>query len=396
MEPHKGIKIGTPYKRRGALWSLGYHTGDDWLTPVGTKAYAMADGTVVSTSYNNSYGNNVIVESLDKSGRRVRWSVNHLSKIQVRTGQAVKAGQVVGLTGATGHVTGPHDHVEARIAPFTFSGAAFVDPQVMYDWQPKRVRPAWATLRPAKAPAKAYRAVSLNIGGMNDQGRATLHTRAPKIVKAIARRRPEVVAIQELPDGFVAEFDHLMVAAGFRRVVGQDGRYIYRAKAIERVAFGIFDLQPRYQGDDKQAAWAILRINGHLEMVVCGHLESDAPANDQRVGQALSMIDQAKSVATAHDLAYRRITFLADTNSDDWVRVQAFNERRWVDSAETAWRRSYATTGTFTGWVKRLVKPGPRIDGIYVYRSRPVVNYTTSTRDLGISDHLMIVADIGV
>lgn len=396
MQPHKSIAIGTPYKRKGNLWSLGWHTGDDWLTPTGTKAYAMADGKVHSVSYNSSYGNNVIVESVDAKGRKIRWSVNHLSAIKVKTGQKVIAGQVLGLTGATGHVTGPHDHVEARISPFTFAAQSFIDPQVMYDWQPKRKRPAWATLRPKTQPAKGFRAVSLNIGGMNAQGRASLPTRAPKIVARIAKDKPAVVAIQELPDGFRDKFTDLMHDAGYRHVVGQDGRYIYRIAAVtRRIAYGVFDLRPRYKNDDKQAVYGVIEINGHIELVVCGHLESDIPADNERVGQALHMIDQAKAVADKRKISYRRVTFLADTNSDDWVRIQAFNERNWVDAAEVPWKRSYATTGTFTGWVKRLTKPAARIDGIFVYRARPVVHYTTRVDSLGLSDHLMIVADIG-
>lgn len=397
MKPHKSpIRIGTPYHHRGNLWSLGWHTGDDWLTPTGTKAYAMADGKVISTGYNNSYGNNVIVESTDAKGRRVRWSVNHLSAIKVKTGQRVIAGQVVGLTGATGHVTGPHDHVEARVSPFTFAARSFVDPQVMYDWQPKRLRPAWATLRPKKAPAKAYRIANLNVGGMNDQGRKTLPDRADKIVAEFVRVGADVVTIQELPNWYVREFDAKMGRAGFRHVTGRDGRYIYRAVKHARISHGAFDLQPRYKGDDKQAVWAVLEINGHREIVVSGHLESDAPANNERVGQALDMIDSAKAVADRYGLPYRRITFGVDTNSDSWVRLNAFNERRFVDACEVAWKRTFATTGTFVGWLKRIVKPGDRIDGIFVYRTRPVVYYTTRARVSSVvSDHLMIVADVG-
>lgn len=394
--PHKIRSIGTPFKRRGRLWSLGWHTGDDWLTPTGTKAYAMGDGKVISTSFNKSYGNNIIVETDVHGVGRVRWSVNHLSRINVKTGQLVKAGALIGLTGATGHVTGPHDHVEARVSPFTFTPSAFIDPKVMYDWKPKSVtRPAWATLRPKGQPAKAYRAVSLNVGGMNDYGAKTLGKRLPKIARDLARVKPDVIGLQELPDAHVDDMDDLMVPLGYRRVGGSDGRYIYRLAAHDRIEAGVFDLKPRYDGDDKQAAWAVLRINGTLELVVCGHLESDAPANAERVGQALDMLSQAQHTATRHGLGKSRISYLVDTNSDNQVRVDAFNDKNYVDAAETAWKRSYASKSTFVGWAAKIGN-GARIDGIYVHRTRPVLYYTTRIKSAGLSDHLMIVADIGV
>jgi endonuclease/exonuclease/phosphatase family metal-dependent hydrolase len=394
--PHKNSSIGTPFKRRGGLWSLGWHTGDDWLTATGEKAYAMGDGRVISTSYNRSYGNNVIVETFVAGIGRVRWSENHLSKVSVKTGQTVTAGQVVGLTGATGHVTGPHDHVEARVSPFTFTPAAFIDPQVMYDWKPKSVtRPVWATRRPKGKPAKAYRAVSFNVGGMNEQGAKTIGKRLPKIARDLARVKPDVIGLQELPNAWVDDMDHLMVGWSYRRVCGSDGRYIYRHEDVDRVAHGVFDLKPRYQDDDKQAAWAVLRINGRLEVVVCGHLESDNPANAERVGQALDMLRQAHAVATRHGLSKSRIAYLVDTNSDNQVRVDAFNEKNYVDAAETAWKRSYVSRSTFVGWAAQ-VREGARIDGIYVHRTRAVLYYTTRVKSAGLSDHLMIVADIGV
>lgn len=395
MLPHKNRKIGTPYKKRGYLWSLGWHTGDDWLTPTGDPAYAMADGVVRATGYNGSYGNHVIVET-NVGGVLLRWSENHLSKIKVKTGQKVKGGQLLGYTGATGHVTGPHDHVEARRSPFTFTPSAFVDPQVLYDWQPVSKRPTWATLRPSKAPARWYREAFLNVGGMNAAGRKTLRKRAPKIVREFVKVKADVVGVAELPDGDLDFFTDLMVEAGFRRVCGTDGRYIFRlAKTASRVDYGTFDLQPRYDGDDKQAAWAVLMVNGNLALVVVGHLESDPPADDERVGQALDMIRQAEAKAARHDMSKSRISYMVDTNSDTWVRVQAFNEKHYVDAAETAWKRSYATTATFLGWGGKA-KIGARIDGIFVHRVRPVRYYTTRRKATGLSDHLMIVADVGM
>ncbi len=394
MKPHNGYAIGAYYKKRNPrLWSLGWHTGDDFLTPIGTKAFAMADGRVISTSYNGSYGNNVIVESVLSTGKRVRWSVNHLSVIKVKTGQRIKAGQVVGLTGQSGHVTGPHDHVEARVAPYTFAAANFIDPQALYDWKPKTLVPSWARLRPRTRPKQWFEFVSINLGGMNDHGRATFDARAPKIVADIARVNPHAVAVQELADPEVAGFTNRMRAIGFKRVSGSDGRYLFVRLATIVKAAGVFDLKPRYKNDTKQAAWAVAYINGAWAVLVSGHLESDAAADDERVGQAEHMIEQAERVAVQHDQGKDHIVYAVDTNSDEWVRRQAFNDQGYVDSAETAWKSYGLTLATFTGWIRRT-KPGARIDGIYVHRTRPVLFYVTRAQSVALSDHLMIWASI--
>jgi murein DD-endopeptidase MepM/ murein hydrolase activator NlpD len=68
------------------------------------------DGKVVSAGWNNQgYGNLVVVEN-----GPYKTYYAHLSEIPVQVGQTVKAGEVVGLTGNTGHSTGPHIHYEVR------------------------------------------------------------------------------------------------------------------------------------------------------------------------------------------------------------------------------------------------------------------------------------------
>ena len=56
------------------------------------------------------YGNVIFINH--PSGYHTRYA--HLSKMNVRPGQVVKKGQLIGLSGATGGVTGPHLHYEIR------------------------------------------------------------------------------------------------------------------------------------------------------------------------------------------------------------------------------------------------------------------------------------------
>jgi murein DD-endopeptidase MepM/ murein hydrolase activator NlpD len=105
--------IGTGYKVAGSMWSSGYHTGVDFVVPTGTPVKAVGAGTVVSAGWGGAYGNQVIVKLAD--GHYAQYA--HLSQLSVSAGQAVTEGRQLGLSGATGNVTGPHLHFEIRTTP---------------------------------------------------------------------------------------------------------------------------------------------------------------------------------------------------------------------------------------------------------------------------------------
>ncbi|MEU3186631.1 LysM peptidoglycan-binding domain-containing M23 family metallopeptidase [Streptomyces sp. NPDC006923] len=111
--PVDGIAIGTPYHASGSNWSSGYHTGVDFLAPSGTVVKAVGAGTVVSAGWGGSYGNQVVIQHDD--GHYSQYG--HLSSISVSEGDTVSEGQQIGLSGATGNVTGPHLHFEIRTGP---------------------------------------------------------------------------------------------------------------------------------------------------------------------------------------------------------------------------------------------------------------------------------------
>ncbi|GAA1179551.1 murein DD-endopeptidase MepM/ murein hydrolase activator NlpD [Kitasatospora gansuensis] len=103
----------TAYHASGSSWSSGYHTGVDFRASTGTSVKAITSGTVVKAGNGGSYGNEVVVKHAD--GKYSEYA--HLSSISVSVGQSVSAGQQLGLSGATGNVTGPHLHFEVRTGP---------------------------------------------------------------------------------------------------------------------------------------------------------------------------------------------------------------------------------------------------------------------------------------
>ncbi|MCD9876378.1 M23 family metallopeptidase [Streptomyces guryensis] len=111
--PVTGGTVGTGYHVPGSMWSSGYHTGVDFVVPTGTSIKSVGAGTVVSAGWGGAYGNQVVVRLAD--GYYAQYG--HMSQISVSAGQTVTEGQQLGLSGATGNVTGPHLHFEIRTTP---------------------------------------------------------------------------------------------------------------------------------------------------------------------------------------------------------------------------------------------------------------------------------------
>ncbi|MEU7387054.1 M23 family metallopeptidase [Streptomyces tanashiensis] len=105
--------MSTPYRAAGSMWSSGYHTGVDFMASTGTTVVAVGPGTVYSAGDGGAYGNQVVIQHADGTFSQYA----HLSSISVSAGQTVTGGQQIGLSGATGNVTGPHLHFEMRTGP---------------------------------------------------------------------------------------------------------------------------------------------------------------------------------------------------------------------------------------------------------------------------------------
>ena len=87
------------------------HTGVDVGAPMGASFVAAANGIVSKATFNNAYGNMVIIDH----GGGVQTLYAHGSEIVVQVGQTVEAGTEVLKVGSTGYSTGPHAHFEIRI-----------------------------------------------------------------------------------------------------------------------------------------------------------------------------------------------------------------------------------------------------------------------------------------
>ncbi len=86
------------------------HWGMDFRVPTGTPVQAMNDGTVLLARPLYFEGNFVVIDH----GQGLLTLYLHLSEFKVKEGDAVKRGQVIGLSGGTGRATGPHLHVAVR------------------------------------------------------------------------------------------------------------------------------------------------------------------------------------------------------------------------------------------------------------------------------------------
>ena len=95
------------------------HTGLDFRAATGDPVRATANGKVVASGWSGGYGRMVEIDH----GNGLATRYGHMSEINVRVGDTIRIGQVIGAVGSTGRSTGPHLHYETRI-----DGEA-VDPQ---------------------------------------------------------------------------------------------------------------------------------------------------------------------------------------------------------------------------------------------------------------------------
>ena len=116
--PVKGVK-SSPY---GWRWERP-HRGVDIALKTGEPIHSVFDGVVRIAKPMGGYGNLVVVRHYNG----LETVYGHLSKINVKPRQEVKAGDVIGLGGSTGHSTGPHLHFEVRFQYETFDPEWILD-----------------------------------------------------------------------------------------------------------------------------------------------------------------------------------------------------------------------------------------------------------------------------
>ncbi len=88
-----------------------FHKGLDISGRIGTRIVATAEGAIKQSGYDGAYGISVEIDH----GRGIVTKYAHLQRSNVKMGQWVRRGDVIGFLGKTGRVTGPHLHYEVRV-----------------------------------------------------------------------------------------------------------------------------------------------------------------------------------------------------------------------------------------------------------------------------------------
>lgn len=144
------FRISGPFGEWGPLWSKhmdhsgtwvdgqvdgkGQHKGVDFAVPEGTEVLAMYDGLVVRSGWENAsnpkqgFGLRVRQQIVNESGVPLTLVYGHMSVIHANEGHQVVKGDRIGLSGKTGHVSGPHLHIELVDGKAQYHPIEFDDP----------------------------------------------------------------------------------------------------------------------------------------------------------------------------------------------------------------------------------------------------------------------------
>ena len=116
--PLDRIHITSSYgnRRHPVTGRTSMHSGVDYRASVGTPVYAVAEGKVIKSKYDDMSGNFIAIKHKDNTSSYYL----HLSKRSVGEGAYVKARQVIGLSGNTGLSNGPHLHFGVKQANETW------------------------------------------------------------------------------------------------------------------------------------------------------------------------------------------------------------------------------------------------------------------------------------
>ena len=97
-----------PRRMHPVLGKIKAHNGVDYVAPVGTPIMAAGDGKVIESAMKGANGNYVYIQHANN----IVTKYLHLSKRDVKRGDKVRQGDIIGRLGATGRVTGAHLHYE--------------------------------------------------------------------------------------------------------------------------------------------------------------------------------------------------------------------------------------------------------------------------------------------
>jgi len=177
--PVKNPKISQPWGRPNPRYSAKRHTGIDFACPIGTPIFAVANGVIEDVITDTSYGKVVILRCSSAEKKIVHIWYCHLSRQDVKKGQKVEEGAQLGLTGNTGNSTGPHLHLETRVAPFRYGNdvsnpfldiAGIIDPNAPSERKIGLWKKTIGAVKPASSskPTKVVHMSGLVFGATND------------------------------------------------------------------------------------------------------------------------------------------------------------------------------------------------------------------------------------
>ncbi len=113
LRPINGGFLSSPFGRRTDPFngSLKMHTGIDFAHSNRVPVMATAEGVITEARYNNSYGN--VITIYHGFGISTRYA--HLSSFEIKQGDWVEKGEMIGRVGNTGRSTHRHLHYEVRL-----------------------------------------------------------------------------------------------------------------------------------------------------------------------------------------------------------------------------------------------------------------------------------------
>lgn len=256
--------------------------------------------------------------------------------------------------------------------------------------------PAEPTTEPAPVPvvqSTTAKIMTQNLWGYGGpQSSSTQAKRLPIFLDQVEEYMPDAIAVQELSDTESDRKVHeggktaytpreyvdkkLKDRWGYDRVAaGSDGRFIYVNDSIEFIKGKTILMDPMYQGDDKQAAAAIMRKAGIKFDLVSGHTENEGVDDKYRVGQVHDLIRENYAWILDEGGVKKKNTIYAGDWNDRVNILKEFNRNNFWDAALKApadhrHNEQYKSAGQYL-----RMDLGERIDIIAVHELMPVLRF---------------------
>lgn len=301
------------------------HRGVDFGAPVGTTVRASRGGKVVHAGRGGmgpAFGIHVVVKTSDG----IYVIVAHLSSESVSVGRQVNTGDVLGKSGATGNVTGPHVHYGE------FASYSYLDdraPRYLDDAAP--TKPVAVKPKPTSKLVRHFEHRHLNTWGDDGaQGTKTFFKRVDEMFEDLVKGKPEVITQNEVQADDIPSWRKRYTQAGYDVVLAEHGNLVAIPAGSEVRKAQSKIMPANIQGEGRKEALGMVRakINGHWEHIFVSHLDyrDGANFNAIRVAQAKWIASEARrwSVTFALKNWLTHTTIGIDENSSTWTRDKAF------------------------------------------------------------------------